>query len=87
MNYKKYAQEFWENGYVIIENFFNDKLMDHLNKVILNHYGMNPNWEHNNEFISKSATEVVPWFPFREGNNDFEIIENDERLNNLQKLF
>ena len=83
MNYTQLAKEFWEQGYIVVENFFDEKLMDHLNGVILNHYGMNPTWEHTDEFISRSATEVVPWFPFREGNTDFEIIENDERLNAL----
>ena len=83
MDFEQYARDFWENGYIAIEHFFDDALMDHLNEVILKHFGMNPNWEHEDEFIKKSATEVVPWFPFREGNADFEPIENDSRLNAL----
>lgn len=85
MNYQKYAREFWENGYLVIENFYSDELMDQLNEVILHHYGMNPTWEHSDEFIQKSATEVVPWFPLREGDPHFGIIENDERLKKLSE--
>lgn len=80
MDVKKYVEAFWENGFICIENFFDAELMDHLNAIILDHYRLNPKWEHNNEFISKSATEVVPWFPFREGNKRFEPIENDPKL-------
>ena len=85
MNYKQYAEEFWENGFISIENFFDAELMDHLNATILDHYGLDPNWEHNTEFISRSATEVVPWFPFREGDKNFEPIENDPNLNLLTR--
>jgi hypothetical protein len=85
MDFKKYAEEFWENGFICIENFFDAELMDHLNVTILDHYGLDPNWEHNNEFISRSATEVVPWFPFREGDKNFEPIENDPNLNLLTR--
>jgi hypothetical protein len=85
MDFKKYAEEFWENGFICIENFFDAELMDHLNATILDHYGLDPNWEHNNEFISRSATEVVPWFPFREGDKNFEPIENDPNLNLLTR--
>lgn len=85
MDYKQYARQFWEEGYVVIEQFFSDELMDHLNNIILQHYGRNPDWEHNDEFISKSATEVVPWFPFREGDDHFLPIEEDIRLNSLTK--
>lgn len=83
MEFQQYADEFWENGYVVLENFFDDALMDHLNEVIIQHYGLNPDWEHNNEFIQKSATEVVPWFPIREGDSHFVPIEEDNRLNQL----
>ena len=80
MDYQKYAQEFWQNGYILIDHFFDDHLMDTLNGIILEHYGQTPDWEHTDEFIQKSATEVVPWFPFREGNNVFDVIEKDPRL-------
>ena len=83
MNYQEYAQQFWEQGYIAIENFFDEALMDELNDRILHHYGMSPDWEHTKEFLEKSATEVVPWFPFREGDGSFKPIEEDKRLKEL----
>ena len=83
MDYQKYTKEFWEQGYLVIDNFFSDEYMDHLNETILKHYGLNPNWEHNDEFIQKAATEVVPWFPIREGDANFNPIEDDDRLKKL----
>lgn len=83
INYQHYVQEFWEQGYLVIENCFMDGLMDHLNKVILEHFGENPEWEHSDDFIQKSATEVIPWFPLQEGNPNFQPIEENELLKNL----
>ena len=79
--YQHYADSFWKNGYLILENFFPDELMDHANEKILNHYGMQPAWEHTDEFITKSAVEVVPWFPYREGITDLDAIDEDEKMN------
>ncbi len=87
MNIDQLANDFWENGYLVLENFFDEKLMDHLNKLILNQFGMNPEFWHNDEFLSKSQTEVIPWFPQREGVNDFDEVEKDKRLQSLtQKI-
>jgi len=83
MNLDKLAQNFWENGYIVLENFFSDKLMDDYNHKILHHYGVNPSWEHTNEFISKSAVEVIPWFPYKEGKPYFDGIDKDEKFNIL----
>jgi hypothetical protein len=83
MNIQHYAQDFWERGYVVIENFFTDELMDLLNKEILAHYGRNPEFEHTDDFIQKSATEVIPWFPLQEGDTNFLPIEADEQLKKL----
>jgi len=77
------ADIFWKQGYIVIDNFFEDQLMDQLNDSILNHFGMDPNWEHTDEFLQKAKTEVIPWFPFREGNTDFQPVEEDPRLQKL----
>lgn len=79
--YKQYAEQFWKNGYLIFENFFSDEVMDEANEMILKHFGLDPKWEHTDEFITKSAVEVVPWFPYREGNNDLDIIDKNEKMN------
>lgn len=76
-------QQFDKDGYLVIENFFDDELMDHLDRVIRDYYGDNPDFWHNDEFLSKAKTEVVPWFPQREGISDFDVIEQDERLRAL----
>lgn len=83
MDFDRITKEFWDNGYVIIEHFFSDQLMDDYNAKILSHYGMSPNWEHTDEFISKSGVEVIPWFPYREGKPYFEGIDKDERFNDI----
>ena len=85
MNFQDYARKFWEDGFLVIEDFYSATEMDRLNGLILDHYGMQPDWEHSDEFIEKSATEVVPWFPFREGDNNFLEVRDDERLRNLTK--
>lgn len=72
MNTQQLAKIFWENGYLVIENFFPLDVMDKFNNRILQHFGMDPKWEHTEEFIQKSATEVIPWFPEREGISEFE---------------
>ena len=77
------SQQFNEEGYLVIENFFDDALMDHLDKLIRDYYGENPDFWHNDEFLSKAKTEVVPWFPQQEGVKDFDAVEQDERLRAL----
>ncbi|MCI4667786.1 MAG: phytanoyl-CoA dioxygenase family protein [Bacteroidia bacterium] len=83
MDIQALADKFWEEGYLVLEDFFTPPLMDHLNDVSLKHFGLNPDWGHNDEFLSRSATEVVPWFPFREGNTDFDVVEKDLVLQEL----
>lgn len=79
--YKNYAAQFWKEGYLILENFFTENIMDDANEKILYHFGTNPKWEHTDEFITKSAVEVVPWFPYREGNTDLDMIDKNEKMN------
>lgn len=77
------AKRFWEDGYLVIEDYFVKDLMDELNNSILQHYGLDPDWQHNDEFLEKTKTEVIPWFPFREGNSDFQPIEDHAHLDGL----
>ena len=83
MDYKALAKNFWEEGYLVLDNFFNADLMDVLNQVILDHFGESPEYWHNDEFLSKSKVEVVPWFPQREGITDFNIIDDNPVLQHL----
>ena len=67
--------QFEREGYLVLEDFFSESVMDHLDTVIRGYYGDNPDFWHTDEFMEKSYTEVVPWFPQREGNHAFDVIE------------
>jgi len=83
LDYNALAQQFWQEGYIVINNFFDLELMEKYNQEILKHFGMTPNFEHTEEFLARAAVEVVPWFPQREGHKDFDIVANDERFKTL----
>lgn len=83
MNIAALARQFDEEGYIVVEDFFAPALMEHLDRVIRAHFGDSPDFRHNEEFLEKSYTEVVPWFPQREGHHDFDSIEQDKRLRQL----
>lgn len=85
MNYTLLAEQFWRDGFLLLEDFFAPELMDEYNKKILQHFGMNPAFFHNEEFLTKSDTEVIPWFPQREGEKIFDIVEQDPRLIELSQ--
>ena len=67
---------FWQQGYLVLEDFFAPQAMDSLQRLILGHYGLNPEYEHEAAFLSKSATQVIPWFPQRSGEQAFDEIEH-----------
>jgi len=73
MNIEKMKKQFWEDGYLYVPDFFDKSLMDVLDDIIVEYFGSKPDYWHNNEFLTKAATEVVPWFP---QNEDF-IDSND----------
>jgi hypothetical protein len=77
------SKTFWQQGYLVINDFFSTELMDSLQNVILEHYGLDPDYEHEAAFLSKSATEVIPWFPQRSGERAFDNIERCETLSML----
>lgn len=83
MDLKKIHDTFWDQGYVIFEKFFDDALMDAYHKKIAFHYRTDPNWEHTEEFISKSSVEVIPWFPYRDGTGGFDGIDKDIVFNQI----
>ena len=85
INIDNKAQEFWQHGYLSIDNFFDAQLMDKYQQSILMHFGDDPDFAHNEEFLQKSNTDVIPWFPQLDGLHDFDIAEQDQRLINLTK--
>jgi len=80
LNYEQLSQQFWEQGYLVIEDLFDATLMDRYQALIEEHFGEAPAFLHNDEFLSKSATEVIPWFPQQEGHDAFNVVQDDERL-------
>jgi ectoine hydroxylase len=60
--------------------------MDEAYAIILSHFGTNLGWEHTSEFIQKSKVEVIPWFPYREGNMKVDKITNNSLLNAITEI-
>mgnify|MGYP000706919064 CR=1 FL=1 len=79
------ADTFWRQGYLVLEDFFSTETMDNLQNLILEHYGLNPEYEHEAAFLSKSETEVIPWFPQRCGEHAFDEIDQSPKLVELTK--
>jgi len=77
---KTYAKKFWQDGFIHIENFFSSELVELYNEKIIEHFGMSPDFSHSDEFIEKSAVEVIPWFPQREGIKCFDAVSEDSKL-------
>ena len=59
----EYSRQFRTDGYLVLEHFFDDTLMDRLDRLIRAHFGDNPAFGHQAEFLDRSQTEVIPWFP------------------------
>lgn len=83
MDFEKVNKEFWKNGYVIFENFFEGELMDDYNQKVLDHFATNPESELNDEFSTKSAVQVVPWFPYKEGKPYFDGVNKHQLFNDI----
>jgi hypothetical protein len=58
MNIQALKEQFDRDGYLVLDNFFDETLMDHLDGFIRGYYGDNPAFQHNDEFLSKSQTDV-----------------------------
>ncbi len=82
-DYAALADSFQEQGFVVVENLFDAELMDRYQALILDHFGDAPAFTHDDEFLRRAATEVIPWFPQQEGHDVFDEIERDPRLRRL----
>jgi hypothetical protein len=85
MNLVQISNDFWQQGYVELVDFFDVALMDELQNIIVEHYACFPEFSHSQEFLDKSATEVIPWFPQQEGVKLFDRVEHDKRLLELSE--
>lgn len=64
------AQKFWREGYLAIEDFFPPALMNSIDREVTTYFGKDPDYRHEDEFLSRSKTEVIPWFPQNPGMAD-----------------
>lgn len=85
MNTTELLSDFEKDGFIVIDNFFASDLMDELDHRIRGHFGDNPEWGHEKEFLEKAQTEVVPWFPQNEGVKAFDAIDGDPELKELSQ--
>ncbi|MFD2167008.1 phytanoyl-CoA dioxygenase family protein [Thalassotalea euphylliae] len=83
LDYDALAKQFWRDGYIVIENFFDDALMEQYDQLILDQFGYSPEFWHTDEFLETTGVEVVPWFPQREGCLAFNTVSEDERFKAL----
>ena len=65
MDPKKIAEQFWKEGYAVIEDFFEPALMDELHELILQQFGGKYDSCLTDEFSTLAKTEITPWFPDR----------------------
>ena len=84
-DHEQLASQFWEAGYLYVDGFFESELMDELDQLIVEHYGEAPGFLHTEEFLRKSKTDVVPWFPQNDGVTAFDGIAELESLAGLTR--
>lgn len=71
---------FARDGYALIDGFFAPDLMDELHGAILRHFGDDPAFVHDDEFLDQSQTDVIPWFPQSDGPSPFDRVDADPQL-------
>jgi ectoine hydroxylase len=81
----KLLNNFERDGYLVIEDFFCSELMDGLDQLIRSHFGDDPKFQHDSEFLDKAQTDVIPWFPQNEGVAAFDAVDKDARLCELSE--
>ncbi len=84
MDIQKASQDFWKNGYLVIENVFETDLMDRLHDHIMDHFASADSSVLTDDFTKASKCEIVPWFPQRDGGPaDFDEIDEQSTLAEL----
>lgn len=65
MNLYAMAHDFWRDGFLVLDDFFDIELMHRVDERILEHFAGEPEFQHEPEFLERSDTDVIPWFPQR----------------------
>ena len=84
---------FERDGFLVLDGFFDPDTMDRADHAILEYFGTDPGFRHEEEFLSRSKTEVIPWFPQDPDLPDhdavlaapFDRLESDPRLAELTR--
>lgn len=79
------VEQFARNGFLVVEEFFELRLMDALDERVRRHFGADPAYVHDEEFLTRSKADVIPWFPQNEGAAAFDAIDSDPRLEALTR--
>lgn len=74
MNHEALAQTFWRDGFLALAGFFDGDAVDPLDARIRRQFGADPAFWHTDEFVTRAKTEVIPWFPQKEGVTEFDAI-------------
>ena len=77
------TESFWRDGFLELHDFFDGALMDALDALIRRRFGADPAFWHNDEFLTRARTEVIPWFPQNEGVAEFDAIDGHAGLQAL----
>jgi len=85
MRMTDHKRDFERDGYLVVDDFFAPAQMLHLDQLIRDYFGDNPDFFHNDEFLDKAQTDVIPWFPQNEGVAAFDDIETDCRFKDLSR--
>src|SRR5262245_27914945 len=80
MNLDPLTEKFWRDGFLVLHDFFDGALMDALDAIIRRRFGDDPAFWHNDEFLSRARTEVIPWFPQAESVAEFDAIDGHAGL-------
>ena len=84
MDSQALAEQFWRDGYVLVDDFFDLQLMDQLDELIVEHFAANPDFWHTDEFLTEAQTQVIPWFPQQqEGRTEFDVLDQHAKLKQL----
>ena len=86
MDQESLLRQFQTNGYLVIDDFFDAGLMQRLHEEITGHFGDDPAFQHTDEFLDKSKTDVIPWFPQNDGPSAFDRIDDNETLQQLTQV-
>ncbi|MEL7536553.1 MAG: phytanoyl-CoA dioxygenase family protein [Pseudomonadota bacterium] len=81
--YRDVVERFWQQGFLVIEDFFAADIMAEIDAAIRGHFGDDPAFFHTDEFLSQAQTEVIPWFPQNEGPSVFDRLDGDDALQGL----